>query len=160
MLRVQTQFQISQMSNSFNFKSLIVDMTLASKIAVYYNLPPVLSQNRCLPEEWDQLPLPRCTSSAQPCFVYNWIRILINFHKTKTPASLLKISYLEFTRIVEQNKALISVVVPLWSCTSSSDQPLRVCFVYNLLWFSKRQNRKNCYLYIGTISGAIWRIYS
>ena len=46
---------------------LIVDMTLASKIAVYYNLPPVLSQNRCLPEEWDRLPLPRCTSSAQPC---------------------------------------------------------------------------------------------
>ena len=46
---------------------LNVDMTLASKIAVYYNLPPVLSQNRCLPEEWDQLPLPRCTSSAQPC---------------------------------------------------------------------------------------------
>ena len=39
----------NDMSNSFI--ELIVDMTLASKIAVYYNLPPVLSQNRCLPEE-------------------------------------------------------------------------------------------------------------
>ena len=63
--------------------------------------------------------------------------------------------------------------LPLSSC-SSSDQPLLICFVYTFLLIFKAPKQKNfqwkhhpswkriggysSYLYIGTISGGLWRI--
>ena len=63
---------------------LIVDMTLASKIAVYYNLPPVLSHNRCLPRRM------RSDASStlyflRPAMLFTTYKylFLINFHKNE-----------------------------------------------------------------------------